>query len=264
MIAHSSKSQLGSIRIRASLLLVALLALNGCSGPSAGEELSPVSTVGASSGTKTLTPKSDDTASDNPTPTEGAPAGSDNPASVTPSATEGAPAGSDNTATAAPSAVEEAPPASTPVPPPTPGSIHETVESRTSETKDPVGIEDKVTFDQQVTAEITELREIEKPLAGMPNEVPEPAVAITVKLTNVTADAVALDAVVVEVLDSAEAPGGRMTGDPYDPLSGTLAAGRTASGTYVYTMDKDRRDPISVVVTLNADEPVVLFQGPIR
>ena len=231
------------IRVGAALVLAVFLGATGCSGPGAGEELSPAAPSENAAMTPTL--ESDNNTAD-------------------PSVTNEPMAGNDNTASADPSTTKGPPPASTPVPPPTPGTIKETVELRAAETKEPVSIEETATFEQQVTAEIAEIKGIEEPLAGMPNEVPEPAVAITITLTNGTPTAVPLDSVVVEVLDSTEAPGGRMTGDPYDPLSGSLAAGGAASGTYVYTVPKDSRDPISVIVTLTAGEPMLLFRGPVQ
>lgn len=235
-----------SFRFGAGLFLTAVLVLTGCSEPGSGKGPSPRPTVPSASATEESTPESDSTATVDPSETK-----------------EPMPA-SENTATGGPVATKGPPPASTPVPPPTPGSINETVESRPMQTKAPGSLKETATFDREVSAQIVEIKKIEDPSAGMPDEMPGPALAITVKLTNGTSNAVPLDSVVVEVLDSAEAPGGRMTGDPYAPLSGSLAAGKSASGTYVYTVAKDRRDPISVVVTLNADDPMVLFRGPVR
>lgn len=175
-----------------------------------------------------------------------------------------APGPGENTATSDPSASDQPTPASTPVPPPSPGTIDETVESRPTETKEPVSIDDEATFDNDVTVEVTGIDKIEDPEAGMPNEVAGPALAVTIALTNHTADSIPLDAVVVDVLDAANVPGNRMTGDPYAPLTGSLAADASASGTYVYTVAKDQRDPVTIMVTMSAAEPVVLFRGAVR
>lgn len=186
------------------------------------------------------------------------------PSSSASSAPTAVPGPGENTATSDPSASDQPKPATTPVPPPSPGTINETVESRPAKTKKPVGIEDKVTFDNEVSIEVTDIRQIEDPKTGMPNEVPGPALAVTIELTNHTSEPVPLDAVIVEVLDAENAPGNRMTGDPYEPLTGSLPAAASTSGTYVYTVAKDQRDPITIVVTLTAADPVVLFQGPVR
>lgn len=186
------------------------------------------------------------------------------PSSPSSSAPTVAPGPGENTATSDPSASEQPKPATTPVPPPSPGTINETVESRPAKTKKPVGVDDKATFDNEVSVEVTDVKEIEEPKTGMPNEVPGPALAVTIALTNHSSESVPLDAVVVEVLDAKDAPGDRMTGDPYDPLTGSLAAGDSTSGTYVHTVATDRRDPVTIVVTLTAADPVVLFRGPVR
>lgn len=175
-----------------------------------------------------------------------------------------APGPGENTATSDPSAPDQPKPATTPVPPPSPGTINETVESRPAKIQKPVGIDDKATFDNEVSVEVTDIEQIEDPRTGMPNEVPGPALAVTIELANQTSEAVPLDAVVVEVLDAENVPGNRMTGDPYEPLEGSLAAGASTSGTYVHTVAKDQRDPITIVVTLTAADPVVLFRGPVR
>ena len=250
------------VRCGAALVMTAALALCGCSGPSGGEELSPAAPAASVSMEPTV--GTDNTASAYPSTTEEPRVGKEHSASGDPSSTEEPTVRNENTASADPSSTKGSPPASTPVPPPTPGSINETVEARPVETKDPVGIEETAMFNQQVMAEITSVKEIDEPLAGMPNEVPEPAVVITVTLTNETSRTIPMDSVVVELLDSTEAPGGRMTGDPYDPLAGTLAAGESASGTYVYTVAKSNRHVISIIVTLTADQPIVLFRGPVE
>lgn len=237
-------------RAGVGLLVAAALVLSGCSGPNAGQE-PPAPSTNSTSTTTVTTPGIEETATTDPSEKVSLP-GTDTSS------------GGENTAVPDPSTTEGPPPANTPVPPPTPGSIHETVESRPAETKPPVDIKTTTNFGQEVVVEITEIKKIEVPSAGMPNEVQGPALAVTVKLINGTSKAVSLDSVVVEVIDSAEAPGGRMTGDPYDPLSGSLAAGTSASGTYVYTVAKDKRDPISIAVTLAAAEPVVLFRGAVR
>jgi hypothetical protein len=73
-----------------------------------------------------------------------------------------------------------------------------------------------------------------------------------------------LSAVVVTLLDSEEAPGIEMSARPADPLSGALRPGKSTKGVYVFTVDKDRRNPITVNVTLAGAAPVLLFKGDAR
>lgn len=209
------------------LVLVAVLVVSGCGAPGAAEE---------------------------PRPETG-------PSAGTPAATPGP---GENTASSDPSASAPPTPASTPVPPPSPGTVEETVPSRATKTQRPVDLDQRGRFSDEVTVEVTDLQQLDDPEAGMPNEVPGPALAVTITVTNHSAEPVPLDAVVVEVLDANRTPGNRMTGEPYEPLGGSLPVGESASGTYVHTVDLDLRDPVTILVTLTAADPVVAFQGPVR
>jgi hypothetical protein len=54
----------------------------------------------------------------------------------------------------------------------------------------------------------------------------------------------------------------RATVDPdREPLAGALDAGRTRSGTYVFTLADDERADVSVLVRYSADTPTVVFAG---
>jgi len=47
------------------------------------------------------------------------------------------------------------------------------------------------------------------------------------------------------------------------PFAGKLAAGKTAEGTYVFTVPKNKRKPITLSVSVN-DDPVLVFTGNAR
>jgi hypothetical protein len=114
-----------------------------------------------------------------------------------------------------------------------------------------------------VVVQITEVKAI-KAKAQLPGEVAGPAVALTVVVKNSSGKPVDLSAVVVNVLDSDQAPGTEMTAAPAQPLSGQLASGRSRTGVYVFTVGTSRRNPISVTVTLAGEAPVLLFTGDAR
>jgi hypothetical protein len=114
-----------------------------------------------------------------------------------------------------------------------------------------------------VAVRITDVKAITAK-AQLPGEVAGPAVALTLKVQNDSSGPVDLSSVVVTLLDADQAPGIEMTAKPSDPLSGTLRAGKSTTGVYVFTVDKSRRNPISVNVTLAGAAPVLLFKGDAR
>ena len=165
-------------------------------------------------------------------------------------------------ASTAPTATLSAP-ATAPVQPPTPGSTAETVAPRREVTKKAVKLDKPSAARSGVVVQITEVKAI-KAKAQLPGEVAGPAVALTVVVKNSSGKPVDLSAVVVNVLDSDQAPGTEMTAAPAQPLSGQLASGRSRTGVYVFTVGTSRRNPISVTVTLAGEAPVLLFTGDAR
>ena len=155
--------------------------------------------------------------------------------------------------------VRQPPPATTPVPPPTPGAVESTVEAKPEESKKPVKLDKPSKTGTGLTAKLTTIKAIEAK-AQLPGEIAGPALALTVEVTNSGAKPADLSAVVVTVLDSDEAPGGEMTSDPAKPLRGRLSAGKTARGVYVFTIDKGKRNPVTVTVSIS-DAPVLVFNG---
>ena len=80
---------------------------------------------------------------------------------------------------------------------------------------------------------------------------------------NKTSAPVDLSAVVVECTDAAKAPCNRISSDPAKPFTGTVPAGGTATGRYVFVIPKNLRGSVSLVVTLTGDRPVVVFKGKV-
>lgn len=159
----------------------------------------------------------------------------------------------------APPTVSQRPPATTPVPPPTPGDVTSSVEAKPEESKKPVKLDKPSKTGTGLTAKLTMIKAIDAK-AQLPGEIAGPALALTVEVTNTGAKTADLSAVVVTVLDSDEAPGGEMTSDPAKPLKGKLGAGKTARGVYVFTVDKSKRNPVTVTVSIS-DAPVLVFNG---
>ena len=196
-------------------------------------------------------------ASTSPAPTS-PPASSGTPSTGTPST--GTP--STGTPDSGPPTGAPPPPATTPVPPPTPGTVQETVEPGTDSTREPVELDQPSDAGGGVTARITAVKEI-RATARQPGEVAGPAVAVTLQVRNGSRRALDLTRVVVTLADADQAPGGEMTAAPAKPLTGRLAPGRTAVGTYVFTVPERRRAPVTVTVTLDPGLPVLVFTGDV-
>lgn len=111
-----------------------------------------------------------------------------------------------------------------------------------------------------LTARITGIEPITA-TANLPGEVQGPALAITLGLENTGRSEVSLDTVVVTFTDSSGNPGNEMTTKPARPFSGVLKRGEAARAIYVFTVAKDKRDPITINVTLGGNVPVLTFTG---
>jgi hypothetical protein len=96
--------------------------------------------------------------------------------------------------------------------------------------------------------------------ARLPGEITGPALALTIEVSNTGIRPADLGAVVVNVLDSDEAPGAEMTAAPAQPLTGRLAPKKTARGVYVFRVPMDKRRPVTVTVSIG-DAPVLVFRG---
>lgn len=152
------------------------------------------------------------------------------------------------------------PPATTPVPPPEPGSVDSTVSGRPLTRRDPVGLDRTGQAADGVQVTLASVKAIEAKAQG-PGEVSGPAVALTVVVDNTTAEPVDLAGLTVTLTDSAKAPGSAMSGPPAAAPPASVAPGETASGVFVFTVPKKRRDPVVVEVSVSATMPLVVFRG---
>lgn len=179
----------------------------------------------------------------------------------TPSSTASAGAGP-TTAAPGPTATPretQPPPATTPVPPPSPGGVDSTVPTEPEESKRPVELDEPSGTGTGLTARLVTIRSVTAK-AQLPGEVAGPALAITIEVENADADAADLSSVVVNVLDADDAPGTQMTAAPSRPLAGRVGGRKSARGVYLFTVPKDKRNPITVTVSI-ADAPVLVFTG---
>lgn len=93
-----------------------------------------------------------------------------------------------------------------------------------------------------------------------------PAYIVRVRLTNGTDEPISLDTVSVTAVFGPDAvPGSAIPTDPKaDPLSGTLAPGKSASGTYVFALPDTPSDKAQVAVGYVGDVPIVVFTDTFR
>jgi hypothetical protein len=127
-------------------------------------------------------------------------------------------------------------------------------------TAPPVTLDDVADFGTGVTARVASARAIEAQAHG-PGEIAGPALVFEVVFTNDGREAVDLGSVTVNLYGSDGTPGIPMSGDPSDPVSGSVGPGRSASGTYVFAIPTDKRSTVTLEVSYTVDTHVVVFQG---
>ncbi|SOC47169.1 hypothetical protein SAMN05660748_0659 [Blastococcus aggregatus] len=89
-----------------------------------------------------------------------------------------------------------------------------------------------------------------------------PALRVTVRLTNGTAEAVPLDGVAVELTHGSDAVPASPLDDPSRaPFGGSLEPGASAQGVYVFSVPADDRRIVSVSVGYRAGAPFLVFSG---
>jgi hypothetical protein len=156
------------------------------------------------------------------------------------------------TTSAAPSA-----PQSTPAV--TPGKIDQTVAPQKQETAKPVDL-DKT---QKAGAIAVSLKSIKstKVTGHGPGEISGPALVVTVVVKNGSKSRVSVDSAIVTLIDSKGNVGTPMTESPARPFTGSVAAGDSATGVYVFQIGKKVRNPIRVSVTYSTEHTTALFVG---
>lgn len=130
------------------------------------------------------------------------------------------------------------------------------------EVADPVDIDDTADAGNGVEVTLSRIRSVEAE-ANLPGEVGGPAVAVTVEVANGSRERIDLDRVTVDLATSAGASASPVLDPDLEPLAGALDAGRTRSGTYVFTLADDERTDVSVRVRYSADTPTVVFTGSV-
>ena len=170
-------------------------------------------------------------------------------AGATPSATSAAPS-------AAPTTVALAPAADTPAPT---GPTTDADEPPASLA--PVPLDQPAAVGDGVTARVVSLDAVDATGVG-PGNVTGPALRVTVAMTNGTAGALPLGGVAVDLASGPELVPASPVNDPSAaPFSGTVAAGGTAQGVYVFSIAAADRADVTLSVGYEAGAPVLVFTG---
>ena len=112
-----------------------------------------------------------------------------------------------------------------------------------------------------VTAEVVSLEAVDATGVG-PGNVAGPALRVTLELTNGTAGTVSLGGVAVDLAAGPELVPASPVDDPSTaPFTGTVAAGGTARGVYVFSIAADDRDDVTLSVGYQAGAPLLVFTG---
>lgn len=95
-----------------------------------------------------------------------------------------------------------------------------------------------------------------------PGDLSGPAVAVTFTVTNDSTAPIALTLVQVTAQDSQGTPASPVSGSPADPLQGQLKPHDHAVGTYVFSLPKGAKSPLTVSISYSAGMPVSQFNLP--
>ncbi|WP_138758627.1 hypothetical protein [Modestobacter altitudinis] len=126
---------------------------------------------------------------------------------------------------------------------------------------DPVPLDQPAAVGNGVTAEVVSLDAVDATGVG-PGNVTGPALRVTVALTNGTADELSLGGVAVDLAAGPELVPASPVNDPAAaPFSGTVPAGGTARGVYVFSIAAADRADLTLSVGYEAGAPILVFTG---
>lgn len=178
--------------------------------------------------------------------------------------TPSAAAGETTAATTSAPPVVAAPTAPTPAP--TPETTPEPT-GPTGDVDDPPPSRPAVALDvaaevgDGVSASLVSLDAVEGTATG-PGNIAGPALRITVRIENGTAEPVSLGGVVVDLASGRDLVPASPLDDPSAaPFAGTVAPGDHADGVYVFTIPEEDRGSVTVSVGYRAGAPLMVFTG---
>lgn len=114
-----------------------------------------------------------------------------------------------------------------------------------------------------LVARITTMKAVQGE-AVQAGEIAGPAVQFTLELTNDTGESVDLGLIAVNAYIGADrTPAGGLIRPGGAPFEGTVEAGATATGVYVYSIPENQRDDVTLTVDYRAGEPAFVFRGAV-
>lgn len=139
---------------------------------------------------------------------------------------------------------------------PTPGPT-----ATTRPKKQTVAIDATAPLGGGTTAEVTNIKAVDGK-AELPGEVGGPAISVTFKVT-AGAKAIDFDQTVVNAYYGADNTPAVALTTGTTSLTGVLAAGDSASGTYVFRMPKSQLNRVSIELDFALTAPVTVFRGAV-
>ncbi|MGY1783771.1 hypothetical protein [Geodermatophilus sp. SYSU D00698] len=167
--------------------------------------------------------------------------------------------------TAAPAAPTTTAPGETVAPPPatpTPTGPTEDVDEPPPSSPE-VPLDAPAAVGNGIVATIGAIEAIDGTAVG-PGNIAGPALRVTVRIENGTAEAVSLDGVAVNLSYGPERTPASPLDDPSQvPFVGSVEPGSTGEGVYVFSVPADVRDSVTVEVGYQAGAPLLLFTGAV-
>ena len=116
---------------------------------------------------------------------------------------------------------------------------------------------------EEVRGSLVSVEAIDAQATGRGN-VAGPALRVTVRIQNDTGSALSLDEVSVNLsFGPAGTPASPIEDSSQRAFPGTLPAGESADGTYVFSVPVDQRGDVTIQVGYRAGAPIAVFSGPV-
>jgi hypothetical protein len=171
--------------------------------------------------------------------------------------------GADRAAAATTTPAQSSAPVTATPPPLSPAPTGPTEDATALPSSRPAVPLDEVSTVDEVGVSLVAIEEIQGRATG-PGDVAGPALRVTVRLDNGTADPLDLAAASVQVTYGPDATPASPLDDPSAaPFSGTLEPGASADGVYVVRVPVDARDSVTVSVGYRPGAPFAVFTGAV-
>ena len=157
-------------------------------------------------------------------------------------------------------AANTSPVVSTPVQAPSKGNIRATVAPASVASAAPVRIGKNSTVSDGVTVTIADVRATTTK-ATVPGDVAGPGIVFTVTVQNDSQQPVDAADAVVTVTASDNSPAVMSMGEPTRMFDAPVAPGSSASASYAFRVAKDKRNPVTITVSVDPSVKVATFTG---